>query len=178
MAEPIEDDIACLRRLDGDILILGAAGKMGPSLARLCRNAADASGKPRRIIAVSRNVTAQPGIEAIPCDLLQRDQVAQLPDCPNVLYLAGRKFGSSGNPELTWAMNTVVPAIVAERFRDSRIVAFHRQCLSVSATAESGGSVETDVLGPVGEYASRAWGASAFSNTSPESTARDACYSV
>ena len=86
----------------------------------------------------------EPGIEAISCDLLQRDQVAQLPDCPNVLYLAGRKFGSSGNPELTWAMNTVVPAIVAERFPHSRmVVVLHRQRLSVSR-AQSGGSVETD----------------------------------
>src|SRR5690348_10993955 len=85
LSTPIEDDIACLRRLDGDILILGAAGKMGPSLARLCRNAADAAGRPRRVIAVSRSVTAQPGIEAISCDLLQRDDVAKLPDCQNVL---------------------------------------------------------------------------------------------
>jgi nucleoside-diphosphate-sugar epimerase len=153
LSTPIEDDIACLRRLEGDILILGAAGKMGPSLARLCRNAADAAGKPRRVIAVSRNVTAQPGVEAIPCDLLQRDQVAQLPDSPNILYLAGRKFGSSGNPELTWAMNSVVPAIVAERFQNSRIVAFSTGNVYPFQPAESGGSVETDTLGPVGEYA-------------------------
>ena len=129
------------------VLILGAAGKMGPSLARLCRNAAHAAGKPRRIIAVSRSVTAEPGIEAIGCDLLQRDQVAQLPDCANVLYLAGRKFGSSGNPELTWAMNTVVPAIVAEKFQNSRIVVFS------TGNVYPFRSVETDSLGPVGEYA-------------------------
>jgi nucleoside-diphosphate-sugar epimerase len=153
LSEPIEDDIACMRRLDGDILILGAAGKMGPSLARLCRNAADASGKPRRIIAVSRNVTAQPGIETVSCDLLQRDQVAKLPDCANVLYLAGRKFGSSGNPELTWAMNTVVPAIVAEKFRDSRIVAFSTGNVYPFRDPAAGGSVETDDVAPVGEYA-------------------------
>jgi nucleoside-diphosphate-sugar epimerase len=153
LSTPIEDDIACLRRLDGDILILGAAGKMGPSLARLCRNAADAAGRPRRVIAVSRSVTAQPGIEAISCDLLQRDDVAKLPDCPNVLYLAGRKFGSSGNPELTWAMNALVPATVAERFRNSRIVAFSTGNVYPFREVQSGGSVETDALGPVGEYA-------------------------
>jgi hypothetical protein len=69
-------------------------------------------------------VVERPGVEAISCDLLDRAQVARLPECPNVLYLAGRKFGSSDSPELTWAMNTVAPAIVAERFRGSRIVAF------------------------------------------------------
>src|SRR5690349_8362466 len=124
LGTPSEEDIASLRRLDGDILILGASGKMGPSLARLCRNAADAAGSPRRVIAVSRHVQTEPGIETVACDLLDREQVARLPDAPNILYLAGRKFGSSGSPELTWAMNTLVPAIVADRFRSSRIVAF------------------------------------------------------
>ena len=94
LSRPSDADVACLRRLDGDILILGAGGKMGPSLARLCRRAADAAGRPGRVIAVSRRVAEEPGIEAIACDLLDRDQVARLPDCPNVLYLAGRKFGS------------------------------------------------------------------------------------
>src|SRR3954467_13970135 len=112
LSRPSDADIAFLRRLEGDILILGAGGKMGPSLARLCRNASDAAGKPRRVIAVSRTVEPEPGIEAIRCDLLDPPQVASLPDVPNILFLAGRKFGSSGSPELTWAMNTVVPAIV------------------------------------------------------------------
>src|SRR5436190_19693886 len=103
LARPSEDDIACMRRLNGDVLILGAGGKMGPSLARLCRNAADAAGTPRRIFAVSRNVAGEPGMEALRCDLLDRAEVARLPECPNVLYLAGRKFGSTGAPELTWA---------------------------------------------------------------------------
>src|SRR4051812_14796985 len=103
LARPSEEDIACMRRLDGDILILGGGGKMGPSLGRLCRNASEASGRPRRVVSVSRNITPETGIDTIRCDLLDRDQVARLPDCPNVLYLAGRKFGSSGNPELTWA---------------------------------------------------------------------------
>jgi nucleoside-diphosphate-sugar epimerase len=126
---------------------------MGPSLARLCRNAADAAGKPRRILAVSRNVRAEPGIEAIACDLLQREQVARLPACPNVLYLAGRKFGSSGSPELTWAMNTVVPAIVAERFAASRMVVFSTGNVYPFSEVSGGGSVETDTPAPVGEYA-------------------------
>jgi nucleoside-diphosphate-sugar epimerase len=126
---------------------------MGPSLARLCRRAADAAGKSRRVIAVSRRLVAEPGIEAISCDLLDRAQVALLPDCPNVLYLAGRKFGSTGNPELTWAMNTVVPAIVAERFRNSRIVVFSTGNVYPLRDVASGGSRETDAPAPVGEYA-------------------------
>jgi len=153
LARPGEADIACLRRLPGDILILGAAGKMGPSLARLCRNAADAAGPPRRIVTVSRSVEPQPGIEAIRCDLLDRAAVAQLPDCPNILYLAGRKFGSSGSPELTWAMNTIVPAIVAERFARSRMVVFSTGNVYPFRPLNGGGSVETDQPAPVGEYA-------------------------
>jgi nucleoside-diphosphate-sugar epimerase len=153
LARPSDADIACLRRLEGDILILGAGGKMGPSLAHLCRQAADAAGKSRRVIAVSRSVQPEPGIEAIPCDLLDRAQVSQLPNAPNVLYLAGRKFGSSGSPELTWAMNTVVPAIVADRFRDSRIVAFSTGNIYPFRDPAQGGAVESDAPMPVGEYA-------------------------
>jgi len=153
LARPAESDIALLRRLDGDILILGAGGKMGPSLARLCRRASDAACKPRRVIAVSRRPIPEPGTEAIACDLLDRAQVAQLPECPNVLYLAGRKFDSTASPELTWAINTVVPAIVSERFRDSRIVVFSTGNVYPFREVKSGGCRETDPLAPVGEYA-------------------------
>src|ERR1035437_6548756 len=143
LSRPSEADVEFLRQLEGNILILGAAGKMGPSLARLCRRAADA--------AVSRRLISQPGIDAVPCDLLDRAQVARLPDCPNVLYLAGRKFGSSENPELTWAMNTVVPANVAERFRESRIVVFSTGNVYALRAAADGGSRETDAPAPVGK---------------------------
>ena len=153
LSRPGEADVECLRRLPGDILILGAAGKMGPSLARLCRRAADAAGTPRRVIAASRRLVDVPGVEAIACDLLDRTQVAGLPECPNVLYLAGRKFGSSGNPELTWAMNTIAPAIAAERFRNSRMVAFSTGNVYALRDPAKGGSRETDVPAPVGEYA-------------------------
>jgi nucleoside-diphosphate-sugar epimerase len=153
LARPSDADIDCLRRLDGDILILGAGGKMGPSLARLCRQASDAAGKPRRVIAVSRSVQPEPGIEAIPCDLLDRAQVAQLPDVPNILFLAGRKFGSAGSPELTWAMNTVVPAIVGDRFRSSRIVAFSTGNIYPFRDPAQGGCGESETPMPVGEYA-------------------------
>jgi len=158
LSRPSEADTALLRRLDGDILILGASGKMGPSLARLCRRAADAAGAPRRVIAVARRPAAQPGTEGIECDLLDRDQVARLPECPNVLYLAGRKFGSTGSPELTWAMNTLVPAIVAERFRNSRMVVFSTGNVYPLRPIDSGGARETDVPDPKGEYAQSSLG--------------------
>jgi len=105
------------------------------------------------VIAVSRNVAPEAGVEAIRCDLLDRDQVARLPECPNILYLAGRKFGSSGNPELTWAMNAVVPSIVAERFRGARMVVFSTGNVYAFRRPSTGGSVESDAPAPVGEYA-------------------------
>jgi len=132
---------------------LGAGGKMGPSLARLCRRAADAAGAPRRIIAVSRRRIEVPGVESIACDLLDRAGIAALPDCPNILYLAGRKFGSTGSPELTWAMNTILPAIVASRFPESRMVAFSTGNVYPLRAVSTGGSRETDPPAPVGEYA-------------------------
>jgi len=153
LSRPSEADVACLRRLGGDILVLGASGKMGPSLARLCQRAADEAGQPRRIFAVSRHPVAEPGIEAISCDLLRREEVARLPECPNTLYLAGRKFGSTGNPELTWAINTIVPAMVAERFTCSRFVVFSTGNVYPFRPVAAGGSLETDPPAPVGEYA-------------------------
>jgi nucleoside-diphosphate-sugar epimerase len=150
LSRPTDADVAALTRLPGDILILGAAGKMGPSLAGLCRRA---TRDDRRIIAVSRCRVDIPGVESIVCDLLDRSAVAQLPNAPNILYLAGRKFGSTGSPELTWAMNTVVPAIVAERFSASRIVAFSTGNVYPLRDPATGGSREIDPPAPVGEYA-------------------------
>ena len=156
MAQPSEALIADLRHAPGDIMVLGAGGKMGPTLATLARNAAPE----RRVIAVARfsepdvqDTLRQAGIETLRCDLLDADAVRALPLAPNVVFMAGRKFGSSGEPSLTWAMNTHLPALVAQHFRASRIVAF------------STGNVYplTDVLrpppdegtppDPVGEYA-------------------------
>lgn len=153
LSRPSQADVAAVRRLDGDILILGASGKMGPSLAALCRRAADAAGGSCNVIAVSRHPVEQPGIQTIACDLLDRDAVAALPHAPNVLYLAGRKFGSSGNPELTWAMNAIVPAMVAEKFPDSRMVVFSTGNVYPLVEPAGDGSRETDAPNPVGEYA-------------------------
>jgi hypothetical protein len=157
LSKPSEADCVTMRRLEGDVLVMGAGGKMGPSLARLARRAADAAGVPRRIMAVSRFATPDLkqqltdwGVEAISCDLLDRDQVARLPACPNVLFLAGRKFGSTGNQPLTWATNVLLPAMAADRYRGSRIVA-----LSSGNVYPLGGvgATERTAPSPVGEYA-------------------------
>jgi nucleoside-diphosphate-sugar epimerase len=157
LSRPSAADCALMSSLDGDILILGAGGKMGPSLVRRARRAADKAGKPRRIFAVARSASpddtrrfGESGSEAISCDLLNRDEIARLPDCPNVLFLAGRKFGSSGNMPLTWATNALAPALVAERYAASRIVALSSGNVYPLAAAAATEQVQP---APVGEYA-------------------------
>ena len=155
--------------LDGDLIILGAGGKMGPSLAKLARRAADTKpnrgrkgvGAPKkRIIAVARfsdaNVAADlraSGIETVSCDLLEPGALAQLPDAPNVVFMAARKFGTSGSAHLTWAMNTYLPGLVAERYRTSRIVAFSSGNVYGWEPISGRGSTESSPAAPTGEYA-------------------------
>ena len=147
---------ADLAAVDGDIMVLGVGGKMGPTLARLARNAA--AGK--RVIGVARfsesglrEILNACGVETIACDLLDRDAVQKLPQARNVIFMAGRKFGAQDNAALTWAMNAHVPALVAEHFRASRIVAFSTGCVYPFVPVGSGGATEdTPLLGP-GEYA-------------------------
>lgn len=160
LSRPSTADVDFLRHLQGDVAVLGAGGKMGPSLARRVRRAAEAAGTPRRVAAVSRfsdRAVAQEltgaGIEAIACDLLDPAQVARLPSFENVLFLAGMKFGSSGRPDLTWALNTVVPANVAQRFSAARIVVFSTGNVYPLVAPATGGCREADDTGPVGEYA-------------------------
>lgn len=160
LAAPNEADVAMLRRLPGDVIILGAGGKMGPSLARRVKRATEAAGLPRRVIAVSRFSAVEAradlerdGIETIAADLLAADDVAKLPACENVLFLAGRKFGSTERTDLTWAANTVVPVNIALRYHTSRIVVFSTGNVYPFVSAASGGSVETDLPEPRGEYA-------------------------
>ena len=157
LSEPRPETVAALERCPGDVIVLGAGGKMGPTLARM---AARAVRDTRRVVAVSRwsSTTAEralndAGVETVHCDLLDRASVARLPDAPNVVFMAGQKFGTTGAPAGTWAMNTIVPAICAERFRGSRIVAFSTGNVYALSPVESGGARETDQLGPVGEYA-------------------------
>jgi nucleoside-diphosphate-sugar epimerase len=160
LAAPNSRDVDFMRRLEGSILILGAGGKMGPSLAKRAKRAAEEAGIARRVVAVSR-FASQPsredlenaGVETIACDLLNREQVGQLPRCENVLFLAGRKFGSTERSDLTWATNTVLPADVARQFSKSRIVVFSTGNVYPFVSPGSGGSVETDSPDPCGEYA-------------------------
>jgi len=165
LSEPTEPVVESLRRLPGDILLLGAAGKIGPSLARMARRASDLAGVPRRVIAVSRFSRAEDeaafqahGIETIRCDLLDETAVARLPAAPNVIFLAGLKFGSSERVADTWAINTYLPGVVCRKYRDSRMVAFSTGAVYGLATVAGGGSRETDAPQPVGEYASSCLG--------------------
>lgn len=150
LSRPSDADRTALAALEGDLLVLGAGGKMGPSLVRRAQRAAPS----KRVIAVARSPI--PGIEAIACDLLDRAQLASLPDAPNVLFMAGRKFGSTGNEPLTWATNALLPAMVAERFAASRIVAFSTGNVYPFVPVESGGATEATTPQPVGEYAQSA----------------------
>ena len=160
LSKPSPRDVDFMASLDGDVVVLGAGGKMGPSLCRLLRRATDAAKRPRRVAAVSRfsspavaaDLEAH-GIDALSCDLLDPAQIERLPDFPNVLFLAGMKFGASDRPDLTWAMNTIVPGNVARRFKASRTVVFSTGNVYPLVSPATAGSVETDPPGPVGEYA-------------------------
>ena len=157
MSQPSPALVDTLAKVDGDILVLGVGGKMGPTLARMAKRATPG----RRVIGVARfsepGLRAQlesHGIECIEADLLSRDALARLPDAANVVFMAGRKFGSSGSEWLTWAMNAHVPALVAERYRQSRIVAFSTACVYPFVDVTGPGARE-DVkpTPPPGEYA-------------------------
>ncbi|MFD1140036.1 NAD-dependent epimerase/dehydratase family protein [Larkinella insperata] len=151
--------VSDLYELDGDILILGVAGKMGPSMARLAKQAIDQAGIQKRVIGVSRFSDKQmqgeleaDGIETISADLLNEADLAALPDVANVLYLAGTKFGTTGKEAFTWAMNAYLPGRVAEKYRNSRIVAFSTGNVYPFTSVTSGGATESTPPEPVGEY--------------------------
>jgi nucleoside-diphosphate-sugar epimerase len=157
MTAPSDGLIADLARAPGDIAVLGVGGKMGPTLARMAKRAAPA----RRVIGVARfsepglrESLERHGIECIAADLLDREQVARLPRVPNVVFMAGRKFGSVGREDLTWAMNAYVPALVAEAFAASRIVAFSTACVYPYVNVMHGGATERmPAVPPPGDYA-------------------------
>ena len=148
---------AALASLDGDVLVLGAGGKMGPTLARMARRALPAG---REVLAVSRFSSAPAraalehhGVRTIPCDLLDPAAIAKLPDAANVVFMAGQKFGTGDAPGLTWMTNAVLPAFVAARYPRSRIVVFSTGCVYGLSAPDGGGSREDDRLDPPGEYA-------------------------
>jgi nucleoside-diphosphate-sugar epimerase len=157
LSDPPAELIADLARVPGDILVLGVGGKMGPTLARMAKRAAPQ----KRVVGVARfsdpGVRAgldAVGIETIACDLIDRSALRQLPRLDNVVYMAAMKFGASGNPALTWAMNVHVPALVAETFQSSRIVAFSTGCVYPFVPVDSGGATEEmPAVPPAGDYA-------------------------
>jgi len=160
LSRPTAAVVESMGSLVGDLMLLGAGGKMGPSLARLARRASDQAGIRRRVIAVSRFSAAglegaleADGIETIPCDLFDPGRLAQLPDAPNVVYMAGQKFGTTGEEARTWAVNAYLPGAVAERFRRSKIVAFSTGNVYPLWPIGGNGPAERDATGPIGEYA-------------------------
>ncbi len=161
LSRPTSGVLETLASIEGDILILGAGGKMGPTLARMVRRGLDALGQTkRRVYAVSRFSAPEAaeemqrhGVETLLCNLLDRAAVHALPDAPNVIYMAGQKFGTSSAPEQTSAMNTLAPGWVAERFVRSRIVVFSTGCVYPLLPADGPGATEHSPLTPPGEYA-------------------------
>jgi nucleoside-diphosphate-sugar epimerase len=167
LSTPRQATIDALRRSPGDVVVLGAGGKMGPTLARMAARAAEDADGParRRVIAVSRfsggsalGAIERAGIEAIACDLLDPAAVERLPDAPNVIFMAGQKFGTSDSPHRTWMMNVVVPDHCARRYARSRIVAFSTGNVYPLVPVRSGGASERMAPAPVGEYAASCLG--------------------
>jgi nucleoside-diphosphate-sugar epimerase len=163
--------VESMASLKGDLVILGAGGKIGPSLARTAARAVEAAGVKHRVIGVdlfpepgAREKLEAVGVETVQCDLLDREAVAKLPDAAGVIFMAGKKFGTQGAVETTWAMNAMVPYNAAERYAKRPVVVFSTGCVYPLVGPESCGSREEDAPAPVGEYAQsslareRVWG--------------------
>jgi nucleoside-diphosphate-sugar epimerase len=160
LSEPTEGVVRTLGSLAGDIVILGVGGKMGPTLARMTKKASERAGVKRRIIGVSRfsspaleGALHAHGVETVRCDLLDQRALAALPDAANVIFMAGMKFGSTGQEWRTWAMNTFLPGLAAKRYQGSRIAVFSTGNVYGLSAVAHGGSLEEDPLDPAGEYA-------------------------
>ena len=163
MSRPSPILVEEMSQLEGDLILLGVGGKMGPTLARLAKRALVEAGKTNTVIGVSRfsnpshrETLGHHGVDTIPCDLLNPEEVATLPKSPNVIFLVGMKFGTTGGEAKTWAVNTVSPANVARHYKDSRIVALSTGNVYPLTDIASGGPKETDPTGPIGEYAQSA----------------------
>jgi nucleoside-diphosphate-sugar epimerase len=162
LSQPTPAVVECLRRLDGDFMVLGVGGKMGTSLAVMLRRALDAAGKKSTTVyGVSRFSRSEAraelegfGVKTLPCDLTHRADVVALPEVANVHYLAGQKFGTDSAPGETWLQNVVVPALVAPQFRSSRIVVFSTGCVYPFVPTNGPGANEATPVAFLGEYAS------------------------
>ena len=160
LTEPSDALVEDMKKIKGDIMVLGAGGKMGPTLCLLAKKAIEKAGIEKRVIAVSRftdkfatDLLHNNNIETISCDLLDKEKLYELPEVENVIYMAGRKFGTDGSEWLTWAMNSTLPAFVADKFKKSNIVVFSSGNIYPIVPIASGGCKETDKVGPIGEYA-------------------------
>lgn len=160
LSRPTPAVVESMRRLSGDVMLLGVGGKMGPTLARMARRAADESGINRRIIGVARFSDANlieslesHGVETIRCDLFDAEALARLPKAENIVYMAARKFGSTGDESFTWAANALLPGLVCRQFPDSRFAAFSTGNVYPLCPVDRRGFIEQDPTGPIGEYA-------------------------
>jgi nucleoside-diphosphate-sugar epimerase len=160
LSEPTRGAIQALGGLDGDIVVLGVGGKMGPTLARMAKRASELAGVKRRVIGVARFSDSALerrlqtwGVETVRCDLLGQNSIDKLPDAANVVFMAGMKFGTTGQEPLTWAINSFLPGLIADRYRQSRIAVFSTGNVYGLSPISSGGSREEDALNPSGEYA-------------------------
>jgi len=160
LSTPTSGSVKMFSGIEGDIMFLGIGGKIGPSLASMARRACEEAGVEKRMYGVAlfeseeqRKQLERIGIETFHGDLLDPDFIHSLPKVRNVYFLAGMKFGSEENLSLTWAVNSYMPALVAEYYKASNIVAFSTGCVYPLVSVESGGSLESDAPGPVGEYA-------------------------
>lgn len=159
LSRPSQRLVKMMKELDGDFIFLGVAGKMGVSMARMAKHACVEAQVQKRIIGVSRFSSTEQqlflensGIETIKGDLLDLNFIKSLPEVKNVFYLAGMKFGTEENEPFTWAMNSFLPGLVVEKFKNSRIIAFSTGCVYPLVKVTSGGSIESDTPEPIGEY--------------------------
>jgi len=159
MTEPSEALIRDVAKLQGNIMILGAGGKVGPTMAVKCKRAVDAAGTGAKVYAVSLfdyadapETMRKAGVDVIEADISDPKQLAALPEAENIIYMVGRKFGTTGSEELTWHINVILPYLAAQRFPNARIVSFSTGNVYPQVSVHSGGNVEDAILEPVGEY--------------------------
>lgn len=160
LSKPYPEDIEAVAKYKGDLIVLGAGGKMGPTLVQRAVRAFREAGRSDSVYAVSRfsdSRTAhrleQEGAAVISADLLDEESLFSLPECPHVIYMAGVKFGTSGNEAMTWTMNSYLPGRIAQKFKESSIIAFSTGNVYPLVSIDSRGSLESDPTEPVGEYA-------------------------
>ena len=165
LSEPTPAVIETLQRVEGDLVILGVGGKMGPTLARMARRAMDEAKVKHAVIGVarfsdprSRQSLEEAGVRTVPCDLLNREQVLKLPDGAAVISMVGQKFGTTGAESATWATNAYLPGLIAERYHGLPTMAFSTGNVYSFVPVESGGATEETAPGPIGEYAASALG--------------------